>query len=127
MMMDEPVAGLDVDGKLLVKDLIKKLASKKVSMVLSPHDLFEHIPLIEKLCYLIHFKISFDIACKEEFPPRGRVRTFHNCCLALYQSSSSISLSTALTSSSRFAAICSISLLKLLPLSKNSTRSLIHL
>ena len=42
IMMDEPV--LDVDGRPLVKDLIKELASKKVSMVLSSHDFFEYIP-----------------------------------------------------------------------------------
>ena len=46
IIMDEPMAGLDVDGRLLVRDLIKELALSEIPMLISSHDLFE----LQKTC-----------------------------------------------------------------------------
>lgn len=46
LILDEPMSGLDPDGRILIKDILKKLKEKKITVLMSSHLLED----VEELC-----------------------------------------------------------------------------
>lgn len=57
IIMDEPTFGLDVDGRILVRELIKEFASYNVPTLISSHDLFELQQICNKVVIILNGKI----------------------------------------------------------------------
>jgi ABC-2 type transport system ATP-binding protein len=59
ILLDEPTAGLDVEGKVALHDQIKKLKSMGKTILLSSHDMAEVESLCDRIAILKNGKIVF--------------------------------------------------------------------
>ena len=59
IFLDEPTAGLDVEGRLSLHDLIRKLKSQGKTIVLASHDMAEVEALCDRIAILNDGKIVF--------------------------------------------------------------------
>lgn len=59
LFLDEPTAGLDVEGRLSLHDQIRKLKSQGRTIVLASHDMAEVETLCDRIAILIRGKIAF--------------------------------------------------------------------
>lgn len=57
LILDEPTAGLDVNVKAELHDVLKKLRSKGTTIILSSHDIFEIEKLADRIAILLKGKI----------------------------------------------------------------------
>ena len=59
IFLDEPTAGLDVEGKLSLHEQIRKLKSQGKTVVLASHDMAEVESLCDRIVILSHGNIAF--------------------------------------------------------------------
>ncbi|RGM74069.1 ABC transporter ATP-binding protein [Streptococcus ilei] len=59
LFLDEPTAGLDVEGRLALHEQIRKLKSQGKTIVLASHDMAEVETLCDRIAILNHGKITF--------------------------------------------------------------------
>ncbi len=65
LFLDEPTAGLDVEGKLSLHEQIRRLREKGTTMVMASHDMAEVESLCSRILILSHGRIAFLGTTKE--------------------------------------------------------------
>lgn len=77
IFLDEPTAGLDVEGRLSLHDLIRKLRSDGKTIVLASHDMAEVETLCDRIAILNSGKIVFCGTASELTDQVGRKYFIH--------------------------------------------------
>ena len=72
LILDEPMSGLDFNGRFYVMEIIKQLASQGTSVFFSSHLLFDVERLCENLVILKEGEVIFDGSMKEFLSSRGK-------------------------------------------------------
>ncbi len=77
IFLDEPTAGLDVEGRLSLHEQIRKLKSSGKTIVLASHDMAEVETLCDRIAILNHGKIAFCGTASELAEKVGKKYVIH--------------------------------------------------
>ena len=77
IFLDEPTAGLDVEGRLSLHEQIRKLRSQGKTIVLASHDMAEVETLCDRIAILSHGKIAFCGTASELTDKVGKKYVIH--------------------------------------------------
>ena len=86
LILDEPTAGLDVQGRAKLHEAIRQLKAKDVTILLATHDMAEAESLCDRIAILINGRIA-ETGTPEQITSAGHVetritlRTKRNCLL----------------------------------------------
>tara|TARA_B100000609_G_scaffold199667_1_gene206090 strand:+ start:65512 stop:66387 length:876 start_codon:yes stop_codon:yes gene_type:complete len=69
LILDESMSGLDPDGRLLVRQILKEVSSKGVTLFFSTHLLDDAENLCEDLVLMAHGKVKYAGTLKGALPP----------------------------------------------------------
>ncbi len=77
IFLDEPTAGLDVEGRVFLHELIKEMRASGKTIVLASHDMAEVETLCDRIAILRDGKIAFSGTIDELTATVGRRHTVH--------------------------------------------------